>query len=137
MSKQTPGAAPAQRKGVWLSFPLAAEEVERRLGLSWGAAQKALLEACDSGQIQTQSNYSGQGPSVFDVDFYKWLATAAKPARKSRPQALVQQALAELGLPDDTPNPVLVQAVCKWHTAKGLPAPSRETVLRATGRRKR
>ena len=38
-----------ERKGIWLSFPLAAEEVERRLGLTWGLAQKTLIEACESG----------------------------------------------------------------------------------------
>jgi hypothetical protein len=61
------------RKGIWLSFPLAAREIERRLGVTWGAAQKTLIEACQSGEIETLSNYSGQGPDVFDVDFYQWL----------------------------------------------------------------
>lgn len=29
---------------MWIAFNLAAEEVERRLGVSWGMAQKVLLE---------------------------------------------------------------------------------------------
>jgi hypothetical protein len=124
------------RKGVWLSFPLAAREVERRLGVTWGAAQKALFEACQSGEIETLSNYSGRGPDVFDVDFYHWLAAAAKPKRTSRPQALVLRAIAELGLPVDTPTPALLQAICKWHTDHGSKPPSRDTMLRATGRRR-
>ena len=56
-----------ERKGVWFGFQLAAEEVERRLGLTWGAAQKTLIEACKNGKIETRSNYSGQGPDVFDM----------------------------------------------------------------------
>lgn len=125
-----------ERKGIWLSFPLAAEEVERRLGLTWGLAQKTLIEACESGEIETQSNYCGKGPSVFDVDFYKWLTSAAKPKRTSRPQALVLRAISELGLADNLPTPALWQAVSKWHTAHGFKAPSRDTILRATGRRR-
>jgi hypothetical protein len=57
--------------GIWLSFPYAARDVERYLGLSWGAAQKALIEASE--KLRTRSNYSGQGPDVLDIDFYQWL----------------------------------------------------------------
>jgi hypothetical protein len=78
---------------------------------------------------------------IYEADFRYWLASTvtptAKPKRKSRPQTLVLRAIAELGLPDDTPTPALWQAVCTWHADHGSPPPSRDTVLRATGRRKR
>jgi hypothetical protein len=56
-----------QGVGIWLSFQLAAEEVERRLGLSWGAAQKTLIEACENEEVRTR------GSDVFDIDFWQWL----------------------------------------------------------------
>ena len=75
------------RKGVWLGYQIAAEEVERRLGVSWGLARKTLLEACDSGVIETKTTYTGQGPSVFDVDFYQWLdQQLTKPAGGKQPR---------------------------------------------------
>jgi hypothetical protein len=39
---------------AWFSFRLAAETVERRLGVSWGMAQKLLLEAIESGVIRSK-----------------------------------------------------------------------------------
>jgi hypothetical protein len=63
---------------IWLGFQLAAEEVERRLGLSWGAAQKTLLEACENGEMKWQQGSSG--PDVLDEDFHRWLgAKLSKP----------------------------------------------------------
>ena len=56
-----------QGVGIWLSFQLAAEEVERRLGLSWGAAQKTLIEACENEEVRTR------GSDVFDIDLWQWL----------------------------------------------------------------
>jgi hypothetical protein len=56
-----------QGVGIWLSFQLAAEEVERRLGLSWGAAQKTLIEACENEEVRTR------GSDVCDIDFWQWL----------------------------------------------------------------
>jgi hypothetical protein len=48
---------------MWISFRLAAEEVERRLGVSWGAAQKLLLEACENEEVTWQQQAS-DGPDV-------------------------------------------------------------------------
>jgi hypothetical protein len=57
--------------GVWLSFQLAAEEVERRRGLTWGAAQKALLDLCESGAVRWQQHHSG--PNISSNDLRRWL----------------------------------------------------------------
>jgi hypothetical protein len=38
----------------WLSFYTASQEIERRLGLSKGAAQKKLREACASGDPRSR-----------------------------------------------------------------------------------
>jgi hypothetical protein len=119
--------------GVWFAFKVAADEVERHLGLSWGGAQKTLIEACRNGELRTQPNLDGHGPDVWDIDFWPWLT---KPKRTPRSQTLVRQAIAELGLPADTPTSALEQAICKWHTDHGCKPPSRDTILRATGRRR-
>ena len=37
---------------MWVQFQLAAKEVERRLGVSWGMAQKVLLEACENKEVE-------------------------------------------------------------------------------------
>jgi hypothetical protein len=57
--------------GVWLSFQLAAEEVERRLGLTWGLAQKTLLELCESDTLRWRQHHSG--PDVSSNDLRRWL----------------------------------------------------------------
>jgi hypothetical protein len=57
---------------TWISFQLAAEEVERRLGVSWGKAQKVLLEACENKEIKSQQR-TGCGPDVLDTEFWEWL----------------------------------------------------------------
>lgn len=78
--------------GIWLGFQLAAEVVERRLGLSWGAAQKTLIEACEDGEVRTRSNYSGQGSDVWDIDFWQWLnqqLTKRKPPQKTQKRGKV------------------------------------------------
>ena len=95
-----------ERKGVWFGFQLAAEEVERRLGLTWGAAQKTLIEACKNGKIETRSNYSGQGTDVFDVDFYQWLN-----AKQSPPPSGKQLRILKL-LADMHSNGVPAPALC-------------------------
>lgn len=81
-------------QSCWLSFQLAAEEVERRLGVSWGKAQKALFEACDAGKVQWQQNNSG-GPDVSDADLVRWLdQQTAKPHLGK--QLLIIKYLAEM-----------------------------------------
>ena len=81
-------------RGRWLSFQLAAEEVERRRGCSWGAAQKAVLDACKSGKLKWRNGSQG-GPDVLDVHFWHWLD---KPRPKPQPKkrSRVKTYLAEM-----------------------------------------
>jgi succinate dehydrogenase flavin-adding protein (antitoxin of CptAB toxin-antitoxin module) len=90
----------------WLSFQIAAEEIERRLGLSWGAAQKGLLEACEKGEMRTQKvERFERFPDVLDADFFAWLK-----AQQSRPrggkQPRIRKVLAKM-FPNGVPKPKL------------------------------
>jgi hypothetical protein len=58
--------------GIWFGFQLAAEEVERRLGLTWGAAQKTLLELCESGAVRWQPVSHGY-PNISSNDLRRCL----------------------------------------------------------------
>jgi hypothetical protein len=49
------------RLKAWIGYTLAVEEVERRLGLSWGAAQKALPESMRAGRTALEE-YAGRRP---------------------------------------------------------------------------
>src|SRR5262245_51272373 len=77
--------------GVWISFELASEEVERRLGLNWGAAQKTLMDACKAGYLCTQPS-SGGRPDVSSNDLERWLDVQTAPkstGRRPRIKALL------------------------------------------------
>jgi hypothetical protein len=86
----------------WYTYLYAAEEVERRLGCSWGAAQKALLDACERGDLKWQG-YANE-PSVADNDFHRWL-----DAKLNRPvggkQARLGAALGQLFPNEAVPDP--------------------------------
>jgi hypothetical protein len=56
----------------WYSFELAAEEVERRLGVSWGSAQKTVMELCEKGILKWENIRDG-GPNVSYNDLQQWL----------------------------------------------------------------
>jgi hypothetical protein len=56
----------------WLSFQLAAEEVERRLGVTWGAAQRQVIDLCESGTVEWR-NSPGGGPNIDHDDLWRWL----------------------------------------------------------------
>jgi hypothetical protein len=58
--------------GGWLSFDLASEEVERRLGVTWGAAQKTVLDLCEKGALRWENVPMG-GPNVSYNDLQRWL----------------------------------------------------------------
>ena len=64
---------------IWLGFTWTATEVERCLGLSWGAAQKLIIDACENEEMRSRTRL-GDGPDVVDIDFAKWLT--AKLERK-------------------------------------------------------
>ena len=62
---------------MWIAFQLAAEEVERRLGVSWGMAQKVLLEACENKEVEWRRT---EGLSdIDDTSFLEWLRVKQYP----------------------------------------------------------
>ena len=63
----------------WISFQIATEAVEQQLGISRGAAQKALLEAIKDNALQSQRNENGGLPYVMSVDLKRWLQQKQKP----------------------------------------------------------
>jgi hypothetical protein len=96
---------------MWIDFQLAAETVERELGLSWGAAQKALLDACKQNEMRSQDRIwdgdgnPARGPSVLDVDFQRWLTTKQTKQTGGK-VARVKVYLAEM-YPEAVPDPKL------------------------------
>jgi len=127
----------------WLSFQLAAEEVERRLGDSWGAAQKALLDAIQNGDVKSQRAEGGY-PDVMRDDLERWLEGKQQSFRRRRrtahQQELAKQAMAELYADGRVPDWVrpkdIVKAVNDWLKTKGKLPLERDSILRAAGRRK-
>ena len=76
----------------WLSFQLAAEEVERKLG----------SDLCDSGTVEWRQRYPG-GPDVDHDDLHRWLKN--KLTRKvGGKQSRIIRLLADM-FPDGVPNP--------------------------------
>jgi hypothetical protein len=84
----------------WLSFQLAAEEVERKLGLTWGAAQRQVLDLCESGAVEWRQRIPG-GPDVERNDLLRWLEQPRKVGGK---QSRIIRLLADM-FPDGVPNP--------------------------------
>jgi hypothetical protein len=120
---------------AWLGFQFAAEEVERRLGCSWGAAQKALLDAIAREDVRSQP--SPDGGDVWSVDVQRLIEGKLKPkARASPQQELAREAITALW-PDARDIPrrttVLLQRVCDWvaRHRKGRAPPSRDSIRRA------
>jgi len=79
---------------MWISFELAAEEVERRLGFSWGKAQKVLLEACENKKIKSQGTECG--PDVLDTSFREWLRAKQYPRQPTGKQPRLLKHLAKM-----------------------------------------
>jgi hypothetical protein len=72
---------------IWVSFELAAEEVERRLGLTWGMAQKVLLEACENKEVVWRR--TERFPEIDDTSFVEWLRVKQYPQRaRKQPRIL-------------------------------------------------
>jgi hypothetical protein len=81
---------------MWVGFNLAAEIVERELGLSWGAAQRTLIDACENQELRTN------GKSVLFEDLTAWLkAKRTKPKGGKRPRIIRQlEVMYPKGVPD-------------------------------------
>lgn len=90
---------------MMVGFTLAAQTVERELGLSWGAAQKALLDARAAGLMQCRENSDGTF-DVLDTDLERWLkAKQTKPKGGKQPRIIKH--LAQM-FPDGVPEPAKV-----------------------------
>ena len=84
---------------MWVNFKSAAEMVERELGVSWGAAQRMLLDACNNKEIKTKDEtYCA---SVLDVDCLRWIETK-KTKQTGGKVALIIVYLTEM-YPDGVP----------------------------------
>ncbi len=97
--------------GGWLSFDLAAEEVERRLGTTWGKAQKTVLDLCEKGTVRWKNQPTG-GPNVSVRDFEDWLEKklSRKPRGKQariRAQLIKMYPAARVPDPDQCPRDAL------------------------------
>jgi hypothetical protein len=126
----------------WLSFQVAAEEVERGLGVSWGGAQRVLLDAIQNGDVKSQRR-DGGFPNVWGDDLERWLEAKQGPSSKRKTsynQELAKRAIAELyadgRVPDWVRPKEIVKAVNDWLKVKGKLGLERDTILRAAGRRK-
>jgi hypothetical protein len=135
--------APDPMPGGWYSYDLAAEEVERRLGVSWGLAQKTVAGLCSNGTLRTCPYREGHGgPSVSWADLDQWIVVKlerqAKPSpRMSHLRLAVRQAIDALwpnGI-DGVSHGDLIKRVSDWLETRGKSVPKRDTILREAGRR--
>ena len=72
----------------WVDFNLAAERVERCLGVSWGKAQKLLLEACENKEIVWMR--TERFPDVEDTSFREWLKAKQNPQRGGKQSRILK-----------------------------------------------
>jgi len=129
-------------KFIWLGFQLAAEEVERTLGVSWGAAQKSLLDACKCGDVASRQGDPGHGPDVTSVSFERWLQAKAAPSKKTRRSPVrdtAQEAIDAIWpdgrIPPNVRNSEIVKLVSDRIVRQKGQLPSPDTILRAAGRK--
>lgn len=88
--------------GGWMSFQLAAEEVERKLGMTWGMAQKTVLEWCERNAVRWENVPMG-GPRVSHNDLMNCLKERAVQkvgGKQARIIALLQKRFPEGRVPD-------------------------------------
>jgi hypothetical protein len=122
---------------AWFSFQLAAEEVERRLGVNWGAAQKALIEAIENGDVKSQRDPDADFPDLWGPDLESWLEAKGKSskARSSPQQELAKEAIAALWPEGNIPAKTkeMEKPICDWVAKhrKGRHPPSRDSIGRA------
>jgi hypothetical protein len=102
---------------IWLGFTWTATEVERRLGLSWGAAQKLIIDACENQEIRSRPCL-GDGPDVVDIDFAEWLKAKTEKAvggKQPRIKALLAKKFsnARVPVPGLCPRQTLIAELLK------------------------
>jgi hypothetical protein len=96
--------------GGWLSFNLAAEEVERRQGVTWGEAQKTVVDWCESGALRWENVPIG-GPNISWNDLQRCLRRKSVTLAGKQPRIIAQL---EKMFPDGVPDP----ALCPRHALK-------------------
>ncbi len=88
--------------GGWCTFQWAADEVERRLGVTWGLAQKTILEWCESKAVRWENAPMG-GPRISYNDLMRCLEEklVRKPGGKqARIIELLRERFAGARVPD-------------------------------------
>ncbi|WP_166145419.1 hypothetical protein [Methylosinus sp. RM1] len=100
--------------GGMYSFQLASEEVERRLGVSWGAAQKTVLDWCESGALRFENVAMG-GPNVSYSDLQRCLEAQASHNKIDKPKSLTLRRV-------DGKQPRIIERLEKMFP-DGVPAP--------------
>jgi hypothetical protein len=130
--------------GMWLSLQVAAKHVERRRGMSSGAAEKAVLAACKEKKLRWRSSRDGE-PDVWNVGFWLWLEQSEGKSRASPKRDLANLAIEKLwpnGVPTDLLNKQIEAQMTDWITdhckRENIPNPrvSRDVMLRAAGWKK-
>ena len=160
----------------WLSFYIAANEIEQRHGVSGGVAMRMLRDACASGDVRSQRQpYNpatgiDEGPpepvkpndwrrdqvdlecdadgckyfvDVDEDDFRYWLNGTTKNNQKvtnrgSPKRRLAEHAIKKLwpgGIPSNLLNKQIEKEVADWLKQQGLAQVSRESILRAAGKK--
>ena len=128
----------------WLSFQLAADEVERRFGLTRRGAEYAVVDAIESGKLKWRRVQAG--PDVLYADLRRWLdpptINATISISVARPKSTWQQLrvmryLREMypnGVPDRRPEndccpnwPNVIQPLRGW-TGRRCDAPLNNTI---------
>jgi hypothetical protein len=122
---------------AWLGFQFAAEEIERRLGYSWGAAQKVLLDAIEHGAVRSQRNADDGDPDVWGGHLQRLIEGKLKPKGRARPQReLAREAIIALWpdarhIPHRTTD--LIKPIYNWvmEHCEGCAPPKRDSIRRA------
>jgi hypothetical protein len=89
--------------GLWLSWRVAVEQVERSRGVSWGEAAKSVDAAIAKGKLTCRQALD-DGPDVWDVDLRHWLANPYSKDRATPKRNLAYLAVKTL-----------------WHSANNIP----------------
>jgi hypothetical protein len=132
--------------GVWLSWRLAVEQVERSRGVSWGEAARSVDAAIAKGKL-TCRQALGDGPDVWEVDLRHWLANPYSKDRATPKRNLADFAVKTLwhsanNIPKHLTHKVIVKQMADWITVhckrnnQHRPEISSDTMLRAAGRKK-
>jgi hypothetical protein len=110
-----------QDEPEWLSFQLAAEEVERRFGLTRNGSEEAVIDAIENGKLKWKRGPDGQdGPDVLYADLQRWVNPPTikatnrpkpKPRKRLKVKAYLTLKFSGQRVPDDYVRKVLLSEV--------------------------